>query len=143
MPYPAWTVGQKVTATLLAAMQPIKATKSVDTARASTTAQTADPHLSLALAANAQFAIWSASGLENALFCLLLAGAVHRTLIEAEEGEKSFFLLNPDNSVGPIMENPDKVVGRKIRVYWKQQKEQLPDGGPPQLVETCTRVEFY
>lgn len=40
----------------------------------------------LALALNAQFAIWSASGLENALFCLLVAGAVHRTSIEVERG---------------------------------------------------------
>lgn len=38
----------------------------------------------IALAANSQFAIWSASGLENALFCLLLAGAIHRTTIEPE-----------------------------------------------------------
>ncbi len=38
------------------------------------------------LALNPQFAIWSASGLENALFCFLLAVAVHRTVIEARTG---------------------------------------------------------
>lgn len=55
MPYPDWRVGQRVTAALLAAMQPVKATKSVDTARTSTTALAADPHLVLALAANAVY----------------------------------------------------------------------------------------
>jgi hypothetical protein len=35
-----------------------------------------------ALAANAQFAIWNTSGLENALFSLLLAGGIWRTLVE-------------------------------------------------------------
>jgi hypothetical protein len=40
----------------------------------------------VALALNAQFAIWSASGLENALFCLLLSAGLLRTLIEIEDG---------------------------------------------------------
>lgn len=39
----------------------------------------------IALATNAQFAIWSASGLENGLFCLLLAAAIHRTILESRE----------------------------------------------------------
>lgn len=55
MPYPDWKVGQKVTAALLAAMQPIRATKSVDTARASTTTLAADPHLVLPVLANAVY----------------------------------------------------------------------------------------
>lgn len=38
----------------------------------------------LALAANAQFAIWSASGLENALFCFLLSAAMLRTVREID-----------------------------------------------------------
>ncbi len=38
------------------------------------------------LAINPQFAIWSTSGLENALFCLLLTVAIHRTLIEIRAG---------------------------------------------------------
>ncbi len=35
-----------------------------------------------ALATNVQFGIWATSGLENSLFCLLLAAAIWRTLIE-------------------------------------------------------------
>ncbi|HHO52225.1 MAG TPA: hypothetical protein ENK18_15450, partial [Deltaproteobacteria bacterium] len=38
------------------------------------------------LAINAQFAIWSASGLENGLFCLLLSVAILRTLQEVRGG---------------------------------------------------------
>jgi hypothetical protein len=38
----------------------------------------------IALAASAQFAIWSASGLENGLFCLLLTAGLVRTLEEVD-----------------------------------------------------------
>ncbi len=38
------------------------------------------------LASDCIFGIWSASGLENPLFCLLLALAMWRTLVEGEEG---------------------------------------------------------
>lgn len=40
----------------------------------------------MVLAINAQFAIWSASGLENGLFCLILAFAMWRTVVETERG---------------------------------------------------------
>ncbi len=43
----------------------------------------------LLLAASPQFVIWNASGLENSLFCLLLAAGIHRILAEmhaADEG---------------------------------------------------------
>lgn len=40
----------------------------------------------VALALNAQFAIWSASALENSLWCLLLAVAVHQTVLGARTG---------------------------------------------------------
>ncbi len=36
------------------------------------------------LTLNAQFSLWAGSGLENALFCLLLALGVHGTLVDAE-----------------------------------------------------------
>ena len=46
--------------------------------------QDATPALAvLLLAVNAQFEIWSSSGLENSLFCFLLALAIERTLAEA------------------------------------------------------------
>jgi hypothetical protein len=55
MPYPVWAAGQRVTAALLTAMQPIEAVKSTATPRASNTVLTADPHLTLAVAANAAY----------------------------------------------------------------------------------------
>jgi len=39
------------------------------------------------LAASATFAIWNASGLENALFCFLMAAGAWRVLVEAKRGE--------------------------------------------------------
>jgi hypothetical protein len=40
----------------------------------------------IALALSAQFAIWSASGLENSLWCFLLAAAIHATVLDARSG---------------------------------------------------------
>ena len=40
----------------------------------------------IALAASAQFAFWNAAGLENPLFCFLMAGALWRTAVEARTG---------------------------------------------------------
>ena len=40
----------------------------------------------LFLAAFPQFAFWNASGLENSLFCLLLAGGIWRVLVESRHG---------------------------------------------------------
>jgi hypothetical protein len=44
----------------------------------------------MALCTSAQFAIWSASGLENSLFCLLLAAAIHRTVRELDAEHPGF-----------------------------------------------------
>lgn len=44
----------------------------------------------LLLAVNPQFVIWNASGLENSLFCVLLAAAVYRLLVEDERPGSPF-----------------------------------------------------
>jgi len=51
-----------------------------------------------ALAINVQFVVWNSSGLENSLFCFLLATALYRCVIELEDQRKPlsaalFFLL--------------------------------------------------
>lgn len=53
--YPAWTAGQRVTAALLTAMQPIVVVKSSDTARTSTTTLAADPHIVVPVSASATY----------------------------------------------------------------------------------------
>ena len=45
------------------------------------------------LAASAQFAFWNAAGLENSLFCFLLAGAIWRTAVEVKTGGFPFAAL--------------------------------------------------
>ncbi|WP_327169572.1 hypothetical protein [Streptomyces subrutilus] len=55
MPYPILYAGQRIRASLLAAMQPLRVSKAVFTTRTSTTALAADPHLVLAVAANAVY----------------------------------------------------------------------------------------
>jgi hypothetical protein len=53
--YPAWTSGQRVTAALITAMQPIIVVKAANTSRASTTTLAADPHLVLPVSAGATY----------------------------------------------------------------------------------------
>ena len=58
MPIPTWAVGQVLSAADVNSwFVPIAVSKPSDTSRASTTTQTADPDLSLALAANASYSI--------------------------------------------------------------------------------------
>ena len=58
------------------------------------------------LAASSQFVIWNSSGLENSLFCVLLTGAMYRTVKEGTEGGRPwsallFFLLAITRPEGP------------------------------------------
>ena len=47
----------------------------------------------LLLVISPQFAIWNASGLENSLFCLLLAGGTYRVVLEGQETQRR--LISP------------------------------------------------
>ena len=47
----------------------------------------------LLLVISPQFAIWNASGLENSLFCLLLAGGTYRVVLEGQETHRR--LISP------------------------------------------------
>ncbi|MFD9368770.1 hypothetical protein ACFWA6_13850 [Streptomyces sp. NPDC060020] len=55
MPFPTWSAGQRVTAALLTAMQPVTVVKSANTTRASTTTLASDPHLVLPVTAGATY----------------------------------------------------------------------------------------
>src|SRR5262245_17105793 len=63
--YPAWVVGQRVTADLLAAMIPDFVIKTTSTIRASNATLTADPELVVSVEANAsyliEFHVWYAT----------------------------------------------------------------------------------
>ena len=81
---PVWTSSKVLGAVLGLATLPFVAA----TLRRARPAATDALHLlgPLLLAASPQFVIWNASGLENSLFCLLLAAGVHRALVEMEGG---------------------------------------------------------
>jgi len=67
VPIPTWSVGQVLTAADVNNwFVPIAAAKPSDTSRASTTTQTADPDLVIALAANASYIITGYLGYANA-----------------------------------------------------------------------------
>ena len=59
----------------------------------------------LLLGASVQFALWNASGLENSLFCMLLAAGIYRVVVEVEDDDPR--PLSALAFVGLMMTRPD------------------------------------
>ena len=63
-------------------------------------------------------------------------------LIKDPKGRnESFFVLRPSNSVKSYLDNPDKLKGRKIRVFWEERNEHIPEAGGKQKIKIVTKVE--
>lgn len=55
--------------------------------------------------------------------------------------EESFFILNPDPSLQPYLDNGGKLAGRKVRVRWEERMQTLPEAGGPTRIQIITKVE--
>ena len=63
-------------------------------------------------------------------------------LIKDPKGRReSFFILRPDKSVQSYLDNPNKLKGRKIRVFWEERNENIPEAGGKQQIKVVTKVE--
>ena len=63
-------------------------------------------------------------------------------LIKDPKGRReSFFVLRPDKSVQSYLDNPNKLKGRKIRVFWEDRNEHIPEAGGKQQIKVVTKVE--
>ncbi|HJN75836.1 MAG TPA: hypothetical protein QGF58_18040 [Myxococcota bacterium] len=62
------------------------------------------------LAASSTFAVWTASGLENALFCFLMAAGAWRVLIEARENRADAFPWSSLLFLGLAVTRPEGIV---------------------------------
>ena len=61
--------------------------------------------------------------------------------IKTKTEEDSFFILRPDKTVQSFIDNDAKLKGQKVRVFWEERNENIPEAGGKQLVKVVTRVE--
>jgi hypothetical protein len=63
-------------------------------------------------------------------------------LIKDKKGQReSFFILRPDRSVQSYLDNGDELKGRKVRVFWEERNENIPEAGGKQQIKVVTKVE--
>ena len=55
---------------------------------------------------------------------------------------QSFMILQVDKSVQSFVDNPKKLMGRKIRVHWRERMENIPDAGGKTKVKVVERIEL-
>jgi hypothetical protein len=63
--------------------------------------------------------------------------------IKTEEGEeKSFFVLNDDDTYRTIEANPEKYKGKKVKVYWVAKKQNIPEAGGEMDIDEYIKAEL-
>ena len=65
----------------------------------------------------------------------------HLLVKTASGKQESYFVLQVDKSVQPYVDNAKKMRGRKIRVYWREKMENLPEAGGRTKVQVVERIE--
>lgn len=67
----------------------------------------------------------------------------HWVMKDAETGDEvSYFIIKPDASVEAVTDNPEKFVGKKCRVTWKESTENLPEAGGKTDVQQILSVTW-
>jgi hypothetical protein len=78
------------------------------------------------------------SGTTEGTFVGIEQGDYAHFVIKTRKGaEDSFIILRPDKSVQRYMDNPAKLKGHRVKVYWKE--EPIPEAGGP--MKTVVKVE--
>ena len=65
----------------------------------------------------------------------------HFLLKDTKGKPESYFILRPHKSVQSYLDNPSKLKGRRVRVFWEERNEDIPEAGGKQLIKVVTRVE--
>jgi hypothetical protein len=65
----------------------------------------------------------------------------HLLVKTASGKQESYFVLQVDKSVQPYVEYATKMRGRKVRVYWREKMENLPEAGGRTRVQVVERIE--
>ena len=74
---------------------------------------------------------------EGTFFGVEQGDYTHLQIKDKKGKADSFIVLRPDKSVQSFLDNPVKLKGRKIRVFWKE--ETIPEAGGKE--KTVTKVE--
>jgi hypothetical protein len=78
-----------------------------------------------------------ATGSTEGSFVGIEQGDYAHFVIKGPKGEADFIILRPDKSVQIYLDNPKKMKGRRVRVYWEEQN--IPEAG--EKMKTVTKVE--
>ena len=82
------------------------------------------------------------NGQTDGTFAGIEQGDYAHFLVERGKGkQESYFILRPDKSVQPYLNNPSKLKGRKVRVHWEERNEHIPEAGGNQQIKVVTKVE--
>jgi hypothetical protein len=81
------------------------------------------------------------SGVAEGTFAGIEQGDYAHFLLKDKKGtEHSYFILKPDKSVQSYMDNPE-LKGRRVRVYWREQTQKIPEAGETRRIKVVTKVE--
>ena len=96
----------------------------------------------LTLAATSLAESKATKGTTEGTFAGIEQGDYAHFLIKDKKGRpESYFILRPDKSVQSYIDNGDKLKGRKIRVFWEERNEDIPEAGGKQQIKVITKVE--
>ena len=84
----------------------------------------------------------ASKGTSDGTFAGIEQGDYAHFLIKDKKGQReSFFILRPDRSVQSYLDNGDELKGRKVRVFWEERNENIPEAGGKQQIKVVTKVE--
>ena len=97
--------------------------------------------LSIAFSADAVAEARAKKGQTDGTFAGIEQGDYAHFLVKQPKGkQESFFILRPDKSVQSYLDNPSKLKGRRVRVYWEERNENIPEAGGKQQIKVVTKV---
>ena len=83
----------------------------------------------------------ASKGTTDGTFAGIEQGDYAHLLVKTGKGkQESYFILRPDKSVQSYLDNPDKLKGRRIRVYWEERNQHIPEAGGKQRIKLVTKV---
>ena len=98
--------------------------------------------VTLVFAASAFSESRASKGTTNGTFAGIEQGDYAHLLVKTASGkQESYFVLQVDKSVQPYVEYAAKMRGRKVRVYWEERNENIPEAGGKQKIKLVTKVE--
>ena len=81
-------------------------------------------------------------GTTDGTFAGIEQGDYAHFLVKDTKGKpESYFILRPNKSIQSYLDNPERLKGRKVRVYWEERDEQIPEAGGKQRIKVVTKVE--